>query len=213
MIRIITIEREYGSGGGVIAQKLATRLDWQLWDQLLTDEIAREAKCKRAEVERREERVDPMYYRLFKSVLRGSFEGSLNVHRLHLLDADSILSITKGIVEKTAASGNSVIVGRGAQHFLQTRDDTLRIFLYASKEAKVKRLIADGVSSSEADDLAETVDNERAAFIDKYFHMPWPNRPLYHAMLNTDAGDDAVIRTILFLKDSFGQSRGESEAP
>lgn len=203
MIRVITVEREYGAGGGVIAQKLATRLDWELWDQLLTNMIARTAKCKQVEVERREERVDPVYYRLLKSVLRGSFEGSLNAHRLQLLDADSILHITEGIVQQAAARGNCVIVGRGSQHFLENRDDTLRIFLYASKEAKVKRLIADGVSSSEANELAETVDKERAAFIEKYFHMRWPNPRLYHAMLNTDVGDDAVIRAILFLKDTL----------
>jgi len=45
MIRVITIEREYGAGGGVIAEKLASRLGWKLWDQLLTQEIARQMDC------------------------------------------------------------------------------------------------------------------------------------------------------------------------
>ncbi|MGO8899313.1 MAG: cytidylate kinase family protein [Isosphaeraceae bacterium] len=75
MIRIITIEREYGSGGGEIAQRLATQLSWKLWDQLLTEEIARLAQCPKVVVEIREERTDPLYYRLFKSFLRGSYEG------------------------------------------------------------------------------------------------------------------------------------------
>ena len=91
MIKIVTVEREYGCGGGQIAQKIADRLGWKLWDQLLTSEIARLSNCDECEVESREERVDPLYYRLFKSILRGSFEGSLNVHRLKLLDADTIL--------------------------------------------------------------------------------------------------------------------------
>ena len=91
MIKILTVEREYGCGGGQIAQKIADRLGWKLWDQLLTSEIARLSNCDECEVETREERVDPLYYRLFKSILRGSFEGSLNVHRLKLLDADMIL--------------------------------------------------------------------------------------------------------------------------
>lgn len=205
MIKVITIEREYGCGGGVIAQKTADRLGWELWDQLLTTEIARQANCNQVEVERREERLDPMYYRLLKSVMRGSFEGSLNVHRLKLLDADSIFRITETIVQKAAATGNCIIVGRGSQHFLRHRDDTLRIFLFAPKEAKVHRLIAEGVNNAEAEELAETVDTERGAFIEKYFHMEWPNRSLYHALLNTAMGDEAVIRTILCLKDTMGQ--------
>ncbi len=113
MINIITIEREYGCGGGEIARNLAERLDWKLWDELLTCEIARLSNCKQSEVESREERVDPLYYRLFKSILRGSFEGSLNVHRLKLLDADSILRVTEHVVRKAATEGNCVIVGRG----------------------------------------------------------------------------------------------------
>ena len=57
MIKIVTIEREYGSGGGEIAQLLATRLGWKLWDQQLTEEIARLAHCPKAVVEVREERT------------------------------------------------------------------------------------------------------------------------------------------------------------
>jgi hypothetical protein len=71
MIKIVTIEREYGSGGGEIAQRLAAQLGWKLWDQLLTEEIAKLAECPKAVVEVREERTDPLYYRLFKSFLRG----------------------------------------------------------------------------------------------------------------------------------------------
>jgi len=200
IIRVITIEREYGCGGGAIAQKVADRLGWKLWDQLLTCEIARLANCAQSEVEFREERVDPLYYRLFKSVLRGSFEGSLNLHRLKLLDADSIQRITRQVTEKAAAAGSCVIVGRGSQHFLQDRQDTLRIFLYAPTREKVARLRAEGIEESQAEDLVNTVDKERAAFIEKYFHMEWPNRSIYHAMMNTAFGDEKVIYTILALK-------------
>jgi cytidylate kinase len=200
VIHIITIEREYGCGGGEIARKIADRLGWKLWDELLTCEIARLSNCDRSEVELREERVDPLYYRLFKSILRGSFEGSLNVHRLKLLDADSILRITKQVVEKAASEGNCVIVGRGSQHFLRDRSDTLRVFLYAPREAKIRRLSAGGMSAVEAEELVDTIDNDRAAFIEKYFHMEWPNRSIYHAMLNTAVGEEIVMDTILSLK-------------
>jgi cytidylate kinase len=206
VIQIITIEREYGCGGGEIARKAAEHLGWKLWDELLTREIAYLSHCPQAEVESREERVDPLYYRLFKSILRGSFEGSLNVHRLKLLDADSILRITQQVVQKAASQGNCVIVGRGSQHFLRERADTLRIFLYAPHEAKVRRLKAEGIGEAEAEQLVDTVDQERSAFIERYFHLQWPSLSTYHAMLNTAMGVESVVDAILGLKKTLEQS-------
>jgi cytidylate kinase len=197
MIKIITVEREYGSGGGEIAQSLATQLGWKLWDQLLTEEIARLANCPKAVVEVREERTDPLYYRLFKSFLRGSYEGSLNAHKLNVVDSETILKITERVVQHAAKTGNSVIVGRGSQHFLRSRPDTLRVFLYAPREDKVRRLLARGKSEKEAQQLVDTVDRERVDFIRKYFGVEWPDHPIYHAMINTTLGDHAVVRTIL----------------
>jgi cytidylate kinase len=201
VINIVTIEREYGCGGGEVAKQLAERLGWKLWDELLTCEIARMSNCERVEVECREERVDPLYYRLFKSILRGSFEGSQNVNRLMLLDADSILRITERVVDTAASEGNCVIVGRGSQHFLRKREDTLRIFLYAPREDKVRRLRSEGMSPAEAEHLVDTVDSERSAYVGKYFHVEWPNRQVYHAMLNTALGVEKVIGAILGLKE------------
>jgi len=201
MIKIVTIEREYGSGGGEIAQMLSTHLGWKLWDQLLTGEIARLANCPKAVVEVREERTDPLYYRLFKSFLRGSYEGSLNAHKLNVVDSESILKITERVVQHAAKTGNSVIVGRGSQHFLRSRSDTLRIFLYAPREDKVHRLLKRGKSENEARQLVDTVDQERADFIQKYFHVEWPDRAIYHAMINTTIGDEAAVHMILnFMK-------------
>ena len=199
MIKILTVEREYGSGGGEIAQLLANQLGWKLWDQLLTEEIARLAECPKAVVECREERTDPLYYRLFKSFLRGSYEGSLNAHKLKLVDSECILKFTEQVVQTAAKTGNSVIVGRGSQHSLRNRSDTLRVFLYAPTEEKVRRLLARGKSEHEARDLVDTIDRERVDFIQKYFHVEWPDRVVYHTMINTAIGDQAVVRTILDL--------------
>ena len=199
MIKIVTIEREYGSGGGEIAQMLSAQLGWKLWDQLLTEEIARLANCPKAVVQVREERTDPLYYRLFKSFLRGSYEGSLNAHKLNVVDSESILKITERVVQHAAKTGNSVIVGRGSQHFLRSRADTLRVFLYAPREDKVRRLRARGKSENEAQQLVDTIDRERADFIQKYFHVEWPDRGIYHTMINTAIGDQAVAQMILDL--------------
>lgn len=203
MVRVITIEREYGCGGGAIAAKLAERLGWTLWDQLLTSEIARLSQCEQSEVKAREERVDPVYYRLLKSIARGSFEGSLNLPRLNLLDADSVFRHSERLVQQAAAKGGCVIVGRGSQHFLRDRTDTMRIFLYAPRDEKIHRLISSGVNEADVERLVDTVDNDRTAFIDKYFHIEWPNRPIYHAMFNTTIGDDVVLSQILSLKTSM----------
>jgi cytidylate kinase len=209
MIRVITIEREYGCGGGAIAKKVAGHLGWQLWDQLLTSEIARLANCERSAVEVREERVDPLYYRLLKSVLHGSFEGSLNLHRLRCLDAESIWNIT-GQLTQRAASSHCVIVGRGSQYHLRDRHDVLRIFLFAPRENKISRLMTEGISEAEAGALVDTVDRERTEFIARYFHRRWPDRPLYHAMLNTCAGEQVVTETIIDLKDRLGRDQAST---
>jgi cytidylate kinase len=203
MIRIVTIEREYGCGGGDIARLLADRLQWKLWDHALTEEIARLAHCPKAVVESREERNDPLYYRLFKSFLRGSYEGSLNAHKLHLVDSETIMKTTQRVVQHAASKGHCVIVGRGSQHFLCDRQDTLRIFLYAPREQKVQRIMARGKTEAEAQERVDTVDHERIAFIQKYFGVPWPDRSLYHALLNTAIGEESVVQAILDLMKIF----------
>lgn len=199
MIKIITIEREYGSGGGEIAQLVAQQLGWKLWDHQLTEEIAKLANCPKAVVEIREERNDPLYYRLFKSFLRGSYEGSLNAHKMNVIDSESILKITRRVIEQVSKEGNSVLVGRGSQQFLKDRQDTLRVFLYAPREDKVRRLIDRGKSQIEAEQLVDTVDRERKDFIQKYFGVEWPDRGIYHTMVNTTIGNRAVADTILDL--------------
>jgi hypothetical protein len=85
MIRVITIEREYGSGGAVIPKKVAHRLGRKLWDQLLANQIARLLDCHSGTVEKREEKRDPVFYRLFRAFMPGSYEGSLNAPRLKIV--------------------------------------------------------------------------------------------------------------------------------
>ena len=203
MINIITIEREYGCGGGDIANLVANRLGWKLWDQRLTEEIARLAHCPKSVVEERQEKNDPLYYRLFKSFMRGSYEGAINAPKLNLVDSETILKITRRVVEHAAEAGKCVIVGRGSQQFLKTRQDTLRIFLYAPREDKVRRLLSRGKSEQEAEELVDTVDQERADYIHKYFNAEWPDRPIYHALLNTAIGDDCAANMILSLVQTY----------
>ena len=196
-VRIITVEREFGCGAAGIAKLLAERLGWKLWDQWLTSEIARLAQCDHAQVAKREERMDPLYYRLMKSFLLGSFEGSLNVHSLRFLDTDVIFTLTKQVVNDAAEEGSGVLVGRGSAFFLEHRRDAFHVFLYAPAEEKLRRLTQSGTDRAEAVRLVETVDRERAEFIKKYFGKDWPSRQLYDLMINSKIGDEAVAQTIL----------------
>jgi cytidylate kinase len=196
MINVLTIEREYGSGGGDIARQVAGQLGWKLWDQLLTDQIARRLECASQHVEQKEERNDPLYYRLFKSFLRGSYEGSLNAHRLKIADAESIRKVSEQLVRAAAKEGNAVIVGRGAGYYLRDLPDSFHVFIYAPFEDRVRRLQQKGKSREEAIHLAETVDLDRAAFIRQYFGIEWPARQFFHLMVNSTMGDAAVVQTI-----------------
>jgi cytidylate kinase len=179
MFRLITIEREYGCGGGAIAAQLANHLGWTLWDRRLTEEIARLANVDTSAVKRCDERMDGRFYRLAKTFWRGSYE------------------MMEEITAKIAQEGNAVVVGRGAPYFLRDQADAFHVFLYAPRAEKLHRLVEDGATQSEAEGLVDTVDRERVAYVKHYFDADWPTRSLYHVMINTAVGNESVIQTIL----------------
>jgi cytidylate kinase len=197
MINVLTIEREYGSGAAEIAQKLADRLGWKLWDQLLTDEIAGHLQCDRQHIEEHGERKDPLYYRLFKSFLRGSFEGSQTVPQMKIADAEGIRRVAERMVRAAAKEGNCVIVGRGSAYYLRDLPNAFHIFIYAPFEEKVRRLQQAGKSERDAIERVQTIDQDRAAFIKQYFGVEWPARQFFHLMLNSTMGEAAVVQTVL----------------
>jgi cytidylate kinase len=197
MITLLTIEREYGSGAGDIAAKLSERLGWKLWDQLLTDRIARRLQCGSRDIEAQEEKKDPLYYRLFKAFLRGSYEGTMNTQVMKIADAESIRRVSEQLVREVAGEGNAVIVGRGSAYYLRDRPDSFHVFVYAPFEDRVRRLRQKGKTEEEAVQLAETVDLDRAAFIKQYFGIEWPARHFFHMMVNSTMGDEAVVEMIL----------------
>jgi cytidylate kinase len=197
MINVITIEREYGCGAAHIAATIADRLGWKLWDQEITEEIARRLRCKKEMVAEREERCDSMFYRLIKAFMRGSFEARIDTTDLEVLDAENLARLFEKVVNDIADRGHCVIMGRGSNYFLRQRKDAYHVFLYASYEEKLRRIMAQGESEREAKQLLESVDAERAAFIKRYYGKVWPDRSLYNVMINTTIGDDAVIESLL----------------
>jgi cytidylate kinase len=196
MFRVITIEREYGCGGGAIAAQLAERLGWSVWDKRLTDEIARLANVEPSAVRRCDERMDSRLYRLAKTFWRGSHERSSQVAG-QVFDTDVMMSMMAQITSRIAKEGNAVVVGRGAPFFLRDHPDAFHVFLYAPRAEKIRRLIGDGSTAKEAEEMVDIVDRERIAYVKHYFNSDWPTRSLYHVMINTAVGNDAVIETIL----------------
>ena len=197
MYRIITVEREYGSGGGEIACELAKRLGWKVWDHALTEEIAKVANVECSTVERCEERVDGTFQRLVKVFWRGSYERSIPLPGAETFDTDRFVAVGQQVMEKVALAGNCVIVGRGAPYFLRLRADVFHVFLYAPHAEKLNRLVKVGKSVKEADELLDTIDRDRITFVKRYFNADWPTRCLYHLMINTAVGNENVISTIL----------------
>jgi cytidylate kinase len=211
MKRIVVIEREFGAGAGAIADQVARRLGWKLLDHALTEEIAKLAKVSPEACQNREERVDPWLYRLAKVFWRGSHERSVMLPDADVVDADRLIHLTQQVLEQAAAVGQCVIVGRAAVYFLRDRADTFCVFLYAPRELRYQRVLAEVKSEVEARHLIDTVDQERSAFIRHYYKTDWPTRHLYHAMLNTAAGQDAAVETILSLIEAA--NRREARTP
>ena len=197
MFRIVTVEREFGCGAPVIAAELARSLGWKLWDQELTEEIAKVANVDCSEVERHEERVDSRLYRLAKVFWRGSYERGTHLSEAQAFDADCMLRMMHEIMERIANQGNAVIVGRGAPYLLRERSDTFHVFMYAPRPEKIRRVVAAGKSTKDAEELVDSIDLERMAYVKHYFNAEWPNRTLYHLMINTVIGDKNVLEAIL----------------
>jgi cytidylate kinase len=197
VIRVITVEREYGSGGGGIAKRLADQLGWQLYDHSLTCEIARRLRCDVSAVEQREERCDTTFYRLMKTFMRGSYEDQVGAGAIQMLDAEHLANLFEKVICELADRGSAVVVGRGAPWFLRNRKDTFNLFVYAPREQKVERVQCSGHSRAEAEELVDRVDHERASFVKKYFNKPWPLRELYHMMLNSKVGERRVVDLVL----------------
>src|SRR5664279_1044882 len=194
MIRIITVEREYGSQGAEYALNLARRLNWKLIDHCLIDDIARKAGVSSEQAERYDERLDPWYYRVGKAFWHGSIERMPGIPDAEVFDSESSVKLVDECLHEATEAGKCVVVGRGAASVLSGVHGAFHVFVYASMGRKIRwfeKNFPQHASIAEQE-LLET-DRRRAAYIRRFHDRDWTDRRLYHLMMNSCMGFDAMV--------------------
>jgi cytidylate kinase len=198
MIRVITIAREYGSGGGSIARILAEKLGWKLLDRDLISDLARRVHCAPAEVVRYDEHSPSFISRVMHAFWMGSMDSWACPPPSDVLDEDRLAALTGDVIQEAAQLGRCIIVGRGSQCRLQDRSDVFHAFVYAPNEKRVRRLVPQRHSTAhEAEIMMVEVDRIRAAYLQRYYGQDWTNRHLYNLMMDSEVGDLRVAETIV----------------
>jgi len=197
-VRVITVEREYGSAGVEIAHRLAERLGWELVDQALVQKVAQECNVESSLVESYDERCDPWYHRLTKAFWQGAPERTLAAPPPQSFDCAEMVAHVRKLIEEAADHGNCVIVGRGAACILSSRIDAFHIFVYGCRKEKLE-YARQHVCPETTLEKMEHVDRDRAAYVRKYFGLDWDNRKLYDLMINSAVGVEAVVDSVITL--------------
>jgi cytidylate kinase len=198
MIRVITVEREYGSRGAEFAHRLARHLGWKLIDQCLIEEVAKKAGVSPDLAERCDERLDPWYYRVGKAFWHGSLERLPALPEHEVFDSDSMVGFVRDYLGKIAEEGNCVIIGRGAASILARAPGAFHVFVYASQWRKVKWFEENfPARARDAESELAATDKRRAAYVKRYFEQDWIDRRLYHMMINSCMGCDAMIEAVI----------------
>ncbi len=200
--RVVTVGREYGSGGASVAGALAQRIGFRLLDRALIERIAEAARIDPGLAARLDEHVDGWAARLARALRFGPFEVVSPVDGEAILDAQRLQALTAAVIEEAAREGDCVIVGRGAQCLLRSRSDVLHVFVYAPHDERVRRLRRRLGPDADLDALIEQVDRERAAYVRLHFGCDWLDARLYHLMVNAALGEEAAVAAILAALES-----------
>ena len=198
MVRVITVEREYGSQGAEFAHRLADNLGWKLIDSCLIEEVARKAKVRKSLAEKCDERLDPWYYRVGKAFWHGSIERMPALPDPDVFDSERMVRLVREYLHDVAGQGHCVIVGRGAACVLANYPGAFHIFVYATRKRKLQWFESTfpGRADVAEQELLET-DNRRQAYVERYYEQQWNDYRLYHLMLNSCMGFDAMINSAL----------------
>ena len=196
--RVLTVNREFGSGGGRIAQTVAGWLDWKLLDRDIIDAIAYSAHVDPKVVRHYDEHVDSWLRRINQQAMRSAaLAAGLELGEDSIFDADEMVKLTQKIVEEAYSQGNCVIVGRGAQCVLQHKPDVYHVFVYAPYKERILRLRKRLEKGVNVEQRIRTVDGERAKYLQQYFGKCWNDPHLYNLMISSQEDEDSTARLIL----------------
>lgn len=197
--KALTVAREFGSGGGRIANTVAEWLGWKLLDNELITAIARAARVESKVVRQYDERVDSWLRRLNEEAVRGvAMAAGRPFNEEDIFDARVMGQLTRRIIEEAYASGNCVIVGRGAQCILEHKADVFHTFVFAALRDRMHRLKSRLEPDADIASRIRTVDTERARYLQQSFTRNWCDHRLYDLMVRSEEDEDATARVIFY---------------
>ena len=189
---LVTITRQYASGGSEIARLVAERLPgWTLIDNEFVEQVARLAGLPEDEVARREERTPGLLERLARTLAVGAPEMFIATgeHPLPVdtAEEETVVKTTERVIEEAASEGRVILVGRGAQAVLATRPNALHVYVIASKpfrrQVAMERL---GVSPNEVDKAMQETDARRDEYVKTHYGRDRQDLTQYDLVLNTE---------------------------
>ncbi|MGD0802159.1 MAG: cytidylate kinase-like family protein [Terracidiphilus sp.] len=197
--RVLTVNREFGSGGGRIAQTIAEWLGWKLLDRDIIDAIAYEAHVDCSVVRPYDEHVVSWLRRINQQAMRSAaLAAGLELGENSVFDAEAMVKISRKIIEEAYAEGNCVIVGRGSQCVLQHKPDVFHVFVYAPYLERLERLRNRLDKGIHAEQRIRIVDEERAKYLQQYYGKAWNNPHLYDLMISSRTDEEFTARAILY---------------
>src|SRR5438477_6315683 len=182
----ITISREYGSGGGEIAARLTKRLQWQLIDHEVVVRVAQRLRVSEEEAADHDERVESLASRVLKSLRLMHPTMPVIIEMPLTMDSQAFQEARSQIIEGAVAAGHVVIVGRGAQAHLAQRRDVLHVRIVAPLEARIAYVVSrEGLDRAAAQARILRKDQERARYLETFYHRTPSDPHLYDLVLNT----------------------------
>ncbi len=195
--RVVTVGREYGSGGASVGTAVAQALGYRLLDRGLIERIAAAAQVDPEVAERLDEHVDGWVARINRALRFGAFEGVAADAGDSIVDAARMQALTAAGIEEAATEGRCVIVGRAAQCLLRGRPGVFHVFVYAPRADRARRLRVRLGHEVDVDTLIDDMDRERAAYVRLHYGCDWLDRRLYHLMVNAALGEEAAVKVVL----------------
>jgi cytidylate kinase len=203
--RVLTVNREFGSGGGRIAQRIAEQLGWKLLDRDIIDAIAYAAHVDPKVVRRYDEHVQGWLRRLNQQAMRGAaLAAGIELADNAVFDAEEMVKISQKVIEEACTEGNAVIVGRGSQCVLQHKADVFHAFVYAPCKERMERLKTRLEAGTSIEQRMKTVDAERARYLQEYYGKNWLNIHLYDLMISSSEDEAETARVILVAMGAEG---------